>query len=64
MTFFLVFYFYSPTFLRVVIADVFYCVSHHLLVVHVGPGCDLTTEQHHASLAHRLCQYTLHMQRF
>lgn len=44
------------TFVRVVVADVFDGVPHHLLVVYVGPRCDFSTEQHHAGLAHRLCE--------
>lgn len=51
---------YFCTFVRVVIANVFYGVPHHLLVVHVSPRCDLSAEQHHASLTHRLCRYTAH----
>ena len=43
------------TFVRVVVSDVMDGISHHLLVVYAGAGCDLSTEQHHASLAHRLC---------
>lgn len=42
-------------FVGVVVADVLDGVSHHLLVVHVGPGRDLSTEQHHAGLTHRFC---------
>lgn len=44
------------TFVRVVVADVFDGVPHHLLVVYIGPRCDFSTEQHHAGLAHRLCE--------
>lgn len=42
-------------FVRVVVADVLDGVSHHLLVVHIGPGRDLSTEQHHAGLTHSFC---------
>lgn len=42
-------------FVGVVVADVLDGVPHHLLVVHVGPRRDLSTEQHHASLTHRFC---------
>lgn len=44
---------FSLTFVRVVVADVFDGVPHHLLVVHVRPRGDLSTEQHHACLTHR-----------
>lgn len=42
-------------FVGVVVADVLDGVPHHLLVVHIGPGRDLSTEQHHAGLTHRFC---------
>lgn len=42
-------------FVGIVVADVLDGVPHHLLVVHVGPGRDLSTEQHHASLTHSFC---------
>lgn len=44
------------TFVRVIVADVFDGVPHHLLVVHVGPRCDFSAEQHHAGLTHRFCK--------
>lgn len=43
------------TLVGVVIADVSDGFPHHLLVVHIGSGCDLTTEQHHAGLTYSLC---------
>lgn len=52
---------YFLTFVGVVVADVFDGVPHHLLVVHVGPRRDLSAQQHHASLTHRLCQYNRHV---
>lgn len=45
------------TFVRVVITNVPDGISHHLLVIHIGPRCDLTTEQYHAGLTHRLCEW-------
>lgn len=50
------------TFVRAVVTDLFDGVPHHLLVVHIGPGCDLTAEQHHASLTNRF--YSIHTFRF
>lgn len=44
------------TFVGVVVTDLFDGVPHHLLVVHIGPRRDLTTEQHHSSLTHRFCK--------
>lgn len=43
------------TFVGVVVTDLLDGIPHHLLVVHIGPRRDLTTEKHHASLAHRFC---------
>lgn len=44
------------TFVRVVVTDLFDGVPHHLLVVHIGPRCDLTAEKNHASLTNRFCK--------
>lgn len=45
----------SLAFVGVVVADVLDGVPHNLLVVHIGSGCDLSTEQHHAGLTNRFC---------
>lgn len=42
------------TFIRVVVSNLFDGISHNLLVVNVSTGCDLATQEHHASLAHGL----------
>lgn len=40
----------------IVVANVLDGVSDHPLVVHHGHGRDLTAQQHHARLTHRLCE--------
>lgn len=42
------------TFIRIVIPNLFDGISYNLLVVNVSSGCDLATEEDHASLAHGL----------